>query len=59
LAREIPCRFSEIEEFRQGTLPELLTEKAKEEWNGIIPGPYIEGQFWALWCNLNVAKKLE
>ena len=50
--------FSEIEEFRQGTLPELLTEKAKEEWNGIIPGPYIEGQFWALWCNLNVAKKL-
>jgi ABC-type glycerol-3-phosphate transport system substrate-binding protein len=50
--------FSQIEEFRNGTLPELLTDKAKEAWNGIIPGPYIEGQFWALWCNKNVAKKV-
>jgi ABC-type glycerol-3-phosphate transport system substrate-binding protein len=50
--------FSKIEEFRNGTLPELLTDKAKEAWNGIIPGPYIEGQFWALWCNKKVAKKI-
>lgn len=50
--------FSEIEEFRNGTLPELLTDEAKEAWNGVIPGPYIEGQFWALWCNKKVAQKL-
>jgi ABC-type glycerol-3-phosphate transport system substrate-binding protein len=50
--------FSQIEEFRNGTLPELLTDEAKKAWNGIIPGPYIEGQFWALWCNKNVAKKV-
>lgn len=50
--------FSEIKEFRDGTLPELLTDKAKKAWNGIIPGPYVEGQFWALWCNKAVAKKI-
>ncbi|MBN1925086.1 MAG: extracellular solute-binding protein [Prolixibacteraceae bacterium] len=50
--------FSQLEEFRNGTLPELLTEKAKEAWNGITPGPYIEGQFWALWYNRNVAEKI-
>jgi ABC-type glycerol-3-phosphate transport system substrate-binding protein len=50
--------FSQIEEFRNGTLPELLTDEAKEAWNGVIPGPYIEGQFWALWCNKKVAQKL-
>ncbi|HPR30707.1 MAG TPA: ABC transporter substrate-binding protein [Prolixibacteraceae bacterium] len=50
--------FSEIEEFREGTLPELLSPSAKESWNGIVPGPSIEGQFWALWCNRKVAEKL-
>jgi len=50
--------FSEMQEFRDGTIPELLTDEAKKTWNGIIPGPYIEGQFWALWCNKNVAKKV-
>jgi hypothetical protein len=50
--------FSEMQEFRDGTIPELLTNEAKKTWNGIIPGPYIEGQFWALWCNKNVAKKV-
>jgi ABC-type glycerol-3-phosphate transport system substrate-binding protein len=50
--------FSEIKEFRDGTLPELLTDEAKKAWNGVIPGPYIEGQFWALWCNKKVAQKL-
>jgi len=50
--------FSEIEEFRNGTLPELLTDEAKKAWNGVIPGPYIEGQFWALWCNKKVAQKV-
>ncbi len=50
--------FSEIKEFRDGTQPELLTSEAKKSWNGIIPGPYIEGQFWALWCNKVVAQKI-
>jgi hypothetical protein len=50
--------FSEIEEFRKGTLPELLTDEAKKAWNGVIPGPYIEGQFWALWFNKKVAQKV-
>jgi hypothetical protein len=50
--------FSQIDEFRKGTNPELLTPEALEKWNGIIPGPWLEGQYWALWCNNNVAKKV-
>lgn len=50
--------FSEIEEFRQNTLPELLTDSVKKLWHGIIPGPFTEGVNWALWCNNAVADKL-
>jgi hypothetical protein len=50
--------FSQIEEFRNGTRPELLTDEAKKAFNGIIPGPFVEGQFWALWCNNKVAEKV-
>lgn len=50
--------FSSIPEFREGTLPELLKGSAAADWNGIIPGPLVEGQYWALWCNRNVAKKV-
>jgi len=50
--------FSQIEEFRKGTIPELLTDEAKAQWNGIIPGPWLEGQYWALWCNNKVAQKV-
>lgn len=50
--------FSEIEEFRNGALPELLTEKSKSAWHGIIPGPFIEGQYWSLFINQKVAKKI-
>jgi ABC-type glycerol-3-phosphate transport system substrate-binding protein len=50
--------FSEIEEFRNGILPELLTEKSKSLWNGIIPGPFIEGQYWSLWVNKKVVQKI-
>jgi hypothetical protein len=57
-AKKYLVDFSEIEEFRQGTIPELLTNEAKAQWNGIIPGPWLEGQYWALWCNNNVAKKV-
>jgi hypothetical protein len=50
--------FSEIEEFRKNTLPGLLTDSVKNLWHGIIPGPFVEGVNWALWCNNAVAKKL-
>jgi hypothetical protein len=50
--------FSQIEEFRNGIIPELLTEKTKALWNGIIPGPFIEGQYWTLWTNKKVAQKV-
>jgi ABC-type glycerol-3-phosphate transport system substrate-binding protein len=50
--------FSQIEEFRKGILPELLTEKSKAMWNGIVPGPFIEGQYWSLWVNKKVAQKI-
>lgn len=57
-ARKGLVDFSEIDEFRQGTVTELLTDEAKKDWNGIIPGPYVEGQYWALWVNKEVAKKI-
>lgn len=57
-AKKYLVDFSEIQEFREGTIPELLTNEAKAEWNGIIPGPWLEGQFWALWCNNKVAEKI-
>ncbi|MDA3818603.1 MAG: extracellular solute-binding protein [Prolixibacteraceae bacterium] len=50
--------FSQIEEFREGTIPELLTEEAKAMWNGVIPGPYVEGQYWTVWANKEVAGKI-
>ncbi len=50
--------FSTIPEFRKNTLPQLLSEEVKNRWGGIIPGPFIEGQYWALWSNSKVAKKV-
>ncbi len=57
-ARDNLVDFSQYEEFREGTIPELLTKEAKQQWNGIIPGPWLEGQYWALWCNNKVAEKV-
>ena len=57
-AKKYLVDFSEIPEFREGTIPELLTDEAKAQWNGVIPGPWVEGQFWALWCNNKVAEKV-
>jgi ABC-type glycerol-3-phosphate transport system substrate-binding protein len=57
-AKKYLVDFSEIEEFRNGTPPELLNDEAKKYWNGIIPGPYLEGQFWTLWFNKKLADKL-
>jgi ABC-type glycerol-3-phosphate transport system substrate-binding protein len=57
-AKKYLVDFSEIEEFRKGTRPELLNEATKNLWNGIIPGPILEGQFWTLWYNKKLASKL-
>jgi ABC-type glycerol-3-phosphate transport system substrate-binding protein len=57
-AKKTLVDFSNMEEFRSGTVPELLTDKALQEWNGMIPGPFVEGQYWAVFSNLKVAEKL-
>jgi ABC-type glycerol-3-phosphate transport system substrate-binding protein len=57
-AKKTLVDFSEMDEFREGTIPDLLTQESLDEWNGIIPGPYIEGQYWALWANQRVAEKI-
>ncbi len=50
--------FSEIDEFRANTRPELLTDKVKAQYGGIIPGPFIDGYNWPLWCNTALAAKI-
>ena len=50
--------FSDIEEFRNTTAPGIITDSLKKKWHGIIPGPVIEGFYYAMWCNNNVAKKV-
>jgi len=50
--------FSNIEEFKKNTLSYLDSDSVRELWHGIIPGPFIEGVNWALWCNKAVAKKI-
>ena len=50
--------FSAIEEFRNNTRPELLSDTIKALYGGIIPGPFIDGYSWPLWCNTEVAKKV-
>jgi ABC-type glycerol-3-phosphate transport system substrate-binding protein len=50
--------FSEIEEFRNNTKSDLLTEEAKSKFGGIMPGPGIDGYNWTLWCNTDIAKKV-
>lgn len=50
--------FSKIEEFRNNTKSELLSDSIKKIWGGIIPGPFVEGYYFALWCNIDVAKKV-
>ena len=50
--------FNEYQELTKNTIPEINLEKVKQRWGGIIPGPFLEGQYWALWTNINVTKKL-
>jgi len=57
-AKENLVDFSKIPEFVRNTRQELMTESLKKKWGGIVPGPIIEGQYWALWSNKNVADKV-
>jgi hypothetical protein len=57
-AKKYLVDFSQYPEFKKNTLPELLSDSVKNIWHGIIPGPFIEGYNYALWCNLNVARKV-
>ncbi len=57
-ARKYLVDFSTYPELVKNTIPEIDLEKVKAKWGGIIPGPFLEGQFWALWCNTQVTKKL-
>lgn len=50
--------FSEMDEYKKHTLPALLTDSVKVRWNGILPGPFVEGSYWAFWCNQKVAQKV-
>jgi ABC-type glycerol-3-phosphate transport system substrate-binding protein len=57
-AKKYLVDFSEIQEFRDNTIPELLTDSVKQQWQGIIPGPFLEGFNWAIWYNQSFAKEL-
>jgi ABC-type glycerol-3-phosphate transport system substrate-binding protein len=50
--------FKEIQEYRENTIPELLTDSINKQWKGIIPGPFLEGFNWAIWYNQAFAKEL-
>ena len=57
-AKKYLVDFSQIPEFRKSTRPELLNDTIKARYGGIIPGPFIDGYNWVLWCNTEVAKKV-
>ena len=57
-AKKYLVDFSEIPEFIKSTRPELLSDTVKALYGGIIPGPFIDGYNWPLWCNTEVAKKV-
>jgi hypothetical protein len=57
-AKKYLVDFSEIPEFKKNTRPELLSDTIKARYGGIIPGPFIDGYNWSLWCNAEVAKKV-
>jgi hypothetical protein len=57
-ARKYLVDFSEYPDYINNTKPDLLTDQLKKRWGGIIPGPFIEGQFWAMWTNKKVTDKI-
>jgi len=50
--------FSKFPEFVQNISAEINLDEVKKRWNGIVPGPFLEGNYWALWSNKNVSDKL-
>jgi ABC-type glycerol-3-phosphate transport system substrate-binding protein len=50
--------FSVMQEYRDNTIPELLTDSIKQQWQGIIPGPFLEGFNWAIWYDQAFAREL-
>jgi hypothetical protein len=57
-AKKYLVDFSQIPEFKKSTRPELLSDTVKAKYGGIIPGPFIDGYNWTMWCNVEVAKKI-
>lgn len=50
--------FSQMPAYKKYTLPALLSDSVKKRWNGILPGPFVEGSYWSFWCNQKVAQKV-
>jgi hypothetical protein len=50
--------FSEYPEFINNTIPGLVNDEAKAKWQGIIPGPYLEGYNYSVWYNRKLAEKM-
>jgi hypothetical protein len=57
-AKKYLVDFSVYPEIANNTISEIDLADVKKRWNGIIPGPFLEGQYWALWINKNVTRKL-
>lgn len=57
-AKKYLVDFSEIDEFRKNSLPELVSDSAKESWKGTIPGPSLEGFNWLIWYNRQLASEI-
>lgn len=57
-AKKYLVDFSKNEAFLKGINKDLKNQKTRGSWGGMIPGPYLEGQYWALWCNKRVAEKM-
>ena len=57
-AKKYLVDFKEIKEYRDNTMPELLSDTFNKQWKGIIPGPFLEGFNWTIWYNQAFAKEL-
>lgn len=50
--------FSQIPEFCNSARPEILSDDFKQSWGGILPGPALEGQYWCIYYNKQLADKI-
>lgn len=57
-AKKYLVDFSEIPQFRETTVQGLINDSIIGLWGGIIPGPLVEGFYYTLWCNTNVANQV-